>query len=266
MRNSAAVVLLLLAALVAVGSCVQCYEDNLYKPTAVMTWGFDGFQSSSPGARNIQGWQIISALTGQTIDQTRREALDFYAERYGFNNTVLSYDPTTGVSVLPQGTMLPVYLTAQGDYGLWADSDKHVVDQRCPHIAVIEWVLFTSASTAGTVYNGTYGAWYKIRNPAGSRVSVGDVVSSGRYLINGTKKHDEPLVLSFKTLYPVRLDGEHTYRVDNVISHPDLGLGSGQSNYRYYLAAGTTSTWFVQIRNTIKWPYIEAPPIDPTSP
>jgi len=266
MANSSVLVVIALALLVAYAAATSpsCYKDR-FQPEAVMTWGIEGYQDASPVVSNLDGWHLSNGITGETLEQTRHEALQWYAERYGFNNTVLSYDPTTGFATLPQGSMVPTFLTAAGFYHLWAESDSDVVEQKCPNISVVEWVFFTNPSIAGTVYNGTYGAWYKLRDPNGAKVSVNDVVSIGRYVIRGTKKGGDKLVLNFKTWFPVRLDAEHTYRVDNIIKHPELGWGLGQSNYRFYLAAGTTSTWWVQNRNTIKFPFIEPPPIDPSN-
>ena len=240
-----------------------CYASDPHKPDAVLTWGTEGKFDTWPGTSgDLSGWHAVNAITGETLEQTRQEALAWYRERYGFDTTVLAYDPSTGIAVLPQGYMLPTTLTVAGYYHLWSETPANVVGQECPSLSVIEWVLFTLPTVAGTAYNGTYGDWYRIRNPLGSPVSANDVFSIGRYLITGA--NGDTMVLPFKTWFPVRLDAEHTYRVDNIISHPTLGVGFGQSNYRFYTVANSNKTW-VQLRNTIKFPFVDIPPISPTS-
>lgn len=71
------------------------------------------------------------------------------------------------------------------------------------------------------------------------------------------KRNEEPLVLTFKT-WNVGLDPEHTSRVDNIIHHPGLR----PSNYRYP-SANAVSVWSVEIRNVVKFLWIEKPPIAP---
>jgi hypothetical protein len=226
-----------------------------------MTWGIEGFQAVFPVANGVlDGWRLVESLTGETIEQTRQEALHWYKERYGLDNTVLSYDPNTGISVLPQGIMVPTNLNASGEYHLWASSGEDLLDGiECPTLSVIEWVWFSNEDFAGHPYGGTYGEWFSSSTGVTSNVTRLDVASIGRYVVRGSNhKHK---VFNFKTWLPCRKTQEGFYVVDNKIQDPATNnYGSGQFKYAFYSPPGETRTW-TQIRGTMKFPFHEAPPI-----
>jgi len=234
--------------------------ENPFKPKIIYALGIEGYQDAFPVYNLIlDGWREVEALTGETIEQTRQEALNWYAERYGLNNTVLSYDPTTGLSVLPQGVMVPTRLNASGEYHLLSNAGVDIFDGiECPTFEVIEWVWFSNANFAGQPYGGTYGKWYKSGTGVDSLVSLYDVASIGRYVIHGS--NGKTKVLNFGTWLPCRKTPEGSYIVDNKIFLPENGDGHGHFQYAFWYPPGSTLAW-TQIHGTVSFPFIESPPI-----
>jgi hypothetical protein len=199
-------------------------------PNVVLTWGADVTDTTVNSAVTLDGWRVILGQNNAEFNATRQAALYWYSYRFGFNNTVLSYDPSTGISILPQGYMVPTRLNASGHYNLWAESGASGIG--CVQLQVIEWVLFTT--TPGYRYGGTYGDWANTKNPTtGSVVGNGDVVSIGTYAWLD-KNSVLTKVQTFQTWFPVRQDYETSYNVDNIIQDPDYGSGYGMCRYRNY--------------------------------
>lgn len=256
-------VLLAVALVVAVAKADPIGECLRSRPTQELTWGSEGYLPGSPGEASLTGWRVKLGLTEAQFNATVQEAFTWYRERYGIDTTLLAYDPSSGIGVFPQGYMVPTYLNASGNYRLWSSNNPFTIGN-CYELSVIELVFFFYDQLAGTPYSGAYGDWARVYNPGGSNVSVGDVVSIGRYLIEWGNNNEHRKVYPFKTWYPVRKDFEQTNQVTNILYDEVFGWGFTVASYQMYqVADDPQNRWWHRIRAVMKWPYIEDPPMAP---